>query len=78
MSNRYKGGVISATPPTTTGGEDGTASGAWTLEQQMQLTAAGLWPIQPIPKYIEDVFSTYLYTGNGGAQAIYLLKRMWV
>ena len=70
MSNRYKGGVISATPPTTTGGESGTASGAWTLEQQMQLTAAGNWPIQPLPKYIEDVFSTYLYTGNGSTQTI--------
>ena len=70
MSNRYKGGVISATPPTTTGGESGTASGAWTLEQQMQLTAAGLWPIQPLPKYIEDVFSTYLYTGNNTVQTI--------
>jgi len=70
MSNRYKGGVISATPPTTTGGESGTASGAWTLEQQMQLTAAGLWPIQPIPNYIEQVFSTYLYTGNSTSQTI--------
>jgi hypothetical protein len=65
MSNRYKGAIISATPPTTSGGESGVASGAWTLEQQMQLTAAGLWPIQPLPKFIEDVFSTYLYTGTG-------------
>ena len=70
MSNRYKGGVISATPPTTTGGEDGTASGAWTLEQQMQLQAAGLWPAQPTGPYIEQVFSTYLYTGNGSTQTI--------
>ena len=70
MSNRYKGGVISATPPTTTGGESGTASGAWTLEQQMQLQAAGLWPAQPTGPYIEDVFSTYLYTGNGTSQTI--------
>jgi hypothetical protein len=70
MSNRYKGGVISATPPTTTGGEDGTASGAWTLEQQMQLQAAGLWPAQPTGPYIEQVFSTYLYTGTGAAQTI--------
>jgi hypothetical protein len=70
MSNRYKGGVISATPPTTTGGEDGTASGAWTLEQQMQLQAAGLWPAQPTGPYIEDLFSTYLYTGTGAAQTI--------
>ena len=63
MSNRYKGGIISATPPTTTGGESGTASGAWTLEQQMQAQAAGLWPAQPTGPYIEDVFSTWLYTG---------------
>jgi len=70
MSNRYKGAVISATPPTTTGGEEGTASGAWTLEQQMQLQAAGLWPAQPTGPYIEQVFSTYLYTGNGGTQTI--------
>jgi hypothetical protein len=68
MSNRYKGGVISATPPTTTGGNDGVASGAWTLEQQMQAQAAGLWPNQPI-FYIEDVFQTWLYTGNGGGSA---------
>jgi hypothetical protein len=69
MSNRYKGGVISATPPTTTGGNDGVASGAWTLEQQMQLQAAGLWPNQPI-FYIEDVFSTWLYTGTGNTNTI--------
>jgi hypothetical protein len=65
MSNRYKGGVISATPPTTTGGDTGTASGAWTLEQQMQAQAAGLWPSPPPIPYIEDVFSTWLYTGQG-------------
>jgi len=69
MSNRYKGGIISATPPTTTGGNDGVASGAWTLEQQMQAQAAGLWPNQPI-FYIEDVFSTYLYAGNNSSQTI--------
>jgi len=58
MSNRYKGGVISATPPTLVAGAG--ASGTWTLEQQMQATAAGLWPVNG-PFYIEDVFSTYLY-----------------
>ena len=70
MSNRYKGAVISATPPTTTGGESGTASGAWTLEQQMQLKAAGLWPTQPPFPNIEDVFSTYLWTGNASTLTI--------
>jgi hypothetical protein len=64
---RYKGGVISATPPTVS---TTSASGAWTLEQQLQYQAAGVWPVQYIPAYIEDVFSTYLYTGNGSTQTI--------
>jgi len=67
MSNRYKGGVISATPPTLVAGAG--ASGTWTLEQQMQATAAGLWPVNG-PFYIEDCFSTWLYTGNGSTQTI--------
>ena len=66
MSMRYKGSVMSATPPTTS---QTSASGAWTLEQQMQATAAGLWPVNG-PFYIEDVFSTFLYTGNGSTQTI--------
>jgi hypothetical protein len=36
----------------------------------MQLIAAGLWPLQPTFKYIEDVFSTYLYTGTGASQTV--------
>jgi hypothetical protein len=35
----------------------------------MQATAAGLWPVNG-PFYIEDVFSTWLYTGNGATQTI--------
>jgi hypothetical protein len=35
----------------------------------MQLQAAGLWPSQPV-YYIEDVFSTWLYTGNDSTQTI--------
>jgi len=68
MSNRYKGGVISATPPTLAAGAG--ASGTWTLEQQMQATAAGLWPVNGPFYYIEDVFSTWLYEGNGATQTI--------
>ena len=41
MSMRYKGGVISATPPTTSGA---SAIGMWTLEQQFQAKGAGNWP----------------------------------
>jgi hypothetical protein len=36
----------------------------------MQLQAAGLWPAQPTGPYIEEVFSTYLYTGNAGTQTV--------
>jgi hypothetical protein len=36
----------------------------------MQLQAAGLWPAQPTIKYIENVFSTYLYSGNSSTQTI--------
>jgi hypothetical protein len=74
MSNRYKGGIISATPPTTNGPfEDGAASGAWTLEQQMQAAAAGTWPLAGNvgpDAFIENLFQTWLYTGNGSTQTI--------
>jgi hypothetical protein len=42
MSNRYKGGIISATPPATT-----TSKGIWTLTQQMQAVGGGVWPAVP-------------------------------
>jgi alpha-tubulin suppressor-like RCC1 family protein len=47
MSMRYKGGVISATPPTVTapvGGEGGSASGIWSLETQGQYAGSSEWP----------------------------------
>jgi len=45
-------------------------SGVWTLQQQLQAKAQGLWPINGPFSYIEDVFSTYLYTGNASTQTI--------
>jgi len=45
MSMRYKGAVISATPPTTS---TTTATGVWTLVQQMQAQGAGTWPVRPL------------------------------
>ena len=73
MSQRYKGAVISATPPTvsaTSPNAYGTAKGVWTLQQQMQYEGAGTWPNPFTPVYIEDVFSTWIYTGNGSTQTI--------
>lgn len=42
MSNRYKGGIISATAPATT-----TSKGIWTVAQQMQAAGSGVWPAVP-------------------------------
>jgi hypothetical protein len=48
-----------------------SASGIWTLDQQLQYQQQGIWPTAGVaPVYIEDVFSTYLYAGNGGTQTI--------
>jgi hypothetical protein len=65
MSTKYPGGFITKSPvaPTTS-----AASGIWTLDQQQQAQKAGTWPSPPI--FIEDLFSTYLYTGTDAAVTI--------
>jgi hypothetical protein len=67
VSTRYPGGIITKTPVVPAGPyESGAAPGVWTLDQQLQAQKAGIWPLAGLqPDYIEDVFSTYLYTGNG-------------
>ena len=72
MSTRYPGGVITKTPVVPAGPyEAGVAPGVWTLEQQLQAQKAGIWPTAGLqPNYIEDVFSTYLYTGTGASLTI--------
>ena len=45
MSTQYPGGIISKTPPTTSGTPyTGVATGIWTLEQALQAKKAGNWP----------------------------------
>jgi hypothetical protein len=65
MSTKYPGGFITKSPVAPT---SSAASGIWTLDQQQQAQKAGTWPSPPI--FIEDLFSTYLYTGNGSTQTI--------
>ena len=55
MSLRYIGAIISATPPTVTppsGGEGGSASGAWSLGTVIGYEATSGWPKPLIPKYL--------------------------
>jgi len=74
MSSKYPGGIISKTAPTPSGPyADSTAPGVWTLEQQAYWQKLGQWPtagnVNP-NAFIENLFSTYLYTGNGSTQTI--------
>ena len=65
MSTKYSGGFITKSPVAPT---SSAASGIWTLDQQQQAQKAGTWPSPPV--FIEDLFSTFLYTGTGAAQTI--------
>jgi hypothetical protein len=74
MSKQYPGGIISKTAPVPSGPySDSTAPGIWTLDQQAALAKQGNWPTagNASPSaFIENLFSTYLYTGTGAAQTI--------
>ena len=65
--SRYPGGLIRKTPVTPAGPfQNGAAPGMWTLAEASFWTKQGLWLIAGNAQlFVEDVFSTYLYTGNG-------------
>jgi len=65
MSNRYLGGVISATAPTTS---NSVASGVWTLAQQLQAKATGNWPGPPTA--IGQAFGGGFYAGQIGVSGV--------
>jgi hypothetical protein len=69
---RFPANIISSTPVEPTGSfEDSSASGTWSLQEAFSYVKAGLWPTAGNQKpLIEDLFSTYLYTGNGSTQTI--------
>ena len=74
MSTKYPGGIISKTAPVPAGPfANGAAPGIWTLEQQAAYVKQGIWPIAgntDPSAFIENLFSTYLYTGTGSASTI--------
>ena len=71
MSNRWPGGLIRKTPVTPAGPfQNGAAPGMWTLAEASYWTKQGLWPIAGNFLAVEDVFSTWLYTGNSSTQTI--------
>ena len=76
MSMRYRGGVVSATPPTTS---TGAAVGIWSMSQQMQAVQAEAWPKQlPPPTVIGQAYGGGFYAGKiavggGGVATHYLI-----
>ena len=74
MSKRWPGGIVTKNQATPTGNfEDSSAPGIWTLSQVAYWVKQALWPTPGIPnpsRFIENLFSTYLYTGNGSTQTI--------
>jgi len=71
MSREWPGGLIRKTPVTPTGPlNSGAAPGVWTLDQMNYWLKQNLWPIAGNFLYIEDVFSTWIYAGNGSTQTI--------
>ena len=53
MGDRFPGGVISKTPPVVVApvdGEGGSASGLWSLTEQLDLQKAGSWPQGVLPR----------------------------
>jgi hypothetical protein len=70
--SRYPGGIIRKTPVTPAGPfQNGAAPGVWTLAEASFWTKQGLWPIAGNEQLVvEDVFSTWLYTGNSSTQTI--------
>ena len=69
---RFPANIISSTPVEPTGPlQDDAASGTWSLQEAFSYVKAGLWPTAGNQKpLIEDLFSTYLWTGTSVARDI--------
>mgnify|MGYP003134671656 CR=1 FL=1 len=74
MTERYLGSIISPSPTEPSEGfADSTASGVWNVHDPLIFGQAGDWPdpTNASPsKFIENLFSCFAYTGNGGSQTI--------
>ena len=70
----WNAGIIRPVAVAPTGPyQNSAAPGMWTLDQAAYWIKQGLWPtfgnVNP-DAFIENLFSTYLYTGNGSTQTI--------
>ena len=74
MTERYLGSIITASPTEPSENyADSTASGVWNVHDPLIFNRASDWPdpTEPSPsKFIENLFSSYAYTGDGSTQSI--------
>ena len=53
--------------------EDTSANGVWNLTEQLMFNNQSNWPTAGVDnpaKFVENIFSTYTYTGTGSSQTI--------
>ena len=72
--SKWNAGIIRPVPVAPTGPyQNSSAPGVWTIDQQAYWQKQGLWPtagnVDP-SAFIENLFSTYLYSGTGATQTI--------
>ena len=74
MTERYLGSIITASPTEPSENyADSTASGVWNVHDPLIFNRASDWPdpTEPSPsKFIENLFSSYAYTGDNSAITI--------
>ena len=74
MTERYLGSIITASPTEPSEGyADSTASGVWNVHDPLIFNRASDWPdpTEASPdKFIENLFSSYAYTGDNNAITI--------
>ena len=74
MTERYLGSIISPSPVEPSEGfADSTASGVWNVHDPLIFGQAGDWPDPTVAspsKFVENLFSTFVYTGTGSSRTI--------
>ena len=74
MTERYLGSIITANPVEPSANtENSAASGVWNVHDPLIFGQASDWPDPSVPnpdKFVENLFSCFVYDGNGSTQTI--------
>ncbi len=74
MTERYLGSIITANPVEPSANtENSAASGVWNIHDPLIFGQASDWPDPTVAspnKFVENLFSTFVYTGTGSSRTI--------